>query len=652
MERKEEEKRKEEGSMNRNNEDDPKKKNRKIGIFNSYRFFFRTLRLYCGICREAFYSQILGKLFHKIVPYVTIWLTALLVEELASARRFGVLMFYASMILASEAVLKFVGTTLNAWKNYAYDLLLAKKPELFMEKRLALDYVDIDSQSTYDLLSRIEQNENFIGFGMFLSFLQFNNFLSAIFQIAGGAVLSFGLFTSPIPDSGGFAVLNHPLVILLVIAVMLLFAMLSPYFFVKAESYWKNYNEEGTMGNRYFKFYGYMGLRPKRAPDIRMYEQQEICSHYMGKEGAFGIHSKIAQYAKGPMGWYMCLSEAMSVALLGVIFSYTCLKAYAGAFGIGEVTQYIGATSALFLGVQEFSQTFVHVCFNGEFAALAFRFLDIPNKMYRGDLTTEKNADSNYDIEFRNVSFKYPGTETYALKNVSLKFRFGGRLAVVGMNGSGKTTLIKLLCRLYDPDEGEILLNGINIQEYDYKEYMEIFSVVFQDFAIFSFPLGENVARKQDYDAESVWKIMENIGFSERLAELPNGLKTYVGKTLDEEGVDFSGGESQKIAIARALYKDSPIMILDEPTAALDPIAEAEIYEKFDRISENRTTVYISHRLSSCKFCDEIAVFHAGEMIQKGSHDALLSDKQGKYYELWNAQARYYTDQKESASVL
>ena len=267
--------------------------------------------------------------------------------------------------------------------------------------------------------------------------------------------------------------------------------------------------------------------------------------------------------------------------------------------------------------------------------------------MYQGSLTVEKRSDRNYEIEFCNVSFKYPGSDSYALRNVNLKFKIGSRLAVVGMNGSGKSTFIKLLCRLYDPTEGVIRLNGIDIRKYNYLEYMMIFSVVFQDFKLFSLKLGENVAASTTYDATLVRQCLEKAGFLENLAKLKHGMDTCLYKDCDKDGVNVSGGEAQKIAIARALYKDAPFIILDEPTAALDPIAEAEIYEKFNDIAGDKTAVYISHRLSSCKFCDEIVVFHEGSVIQQGTHEALVADRDGKYYELWHAQAQYYT--KEAA---
>ena len=262
--------------------------------------------------------------------------------------------------------------------------------------------------------------------------------------------------------------------------------------------------------------------------------------------------------------------------------------------------------------------------------------------MYQGSLTTEKRRDRAYQVEFKDVSFKYPGTEIWALRHVNVKFQIGSRMAIVGENGSGKTTFIKLLCRLYDPQEGEILLNGINIKKYDYREYMDIFSIVFQDFQLLSQPLGNNVAGGKEYDPERVIKALEDAGFGERLKTMPEGLNTLLYRQYEDTGVEISGGEAQKIAIARALYRNAPFLVLDEPTAALDPIAEAEIYAQLNQIVEDRTAIYISHRLSSCRFCDEILVFDRGQVVQRGSHEELLGDGAGKYSALWNAQAQYY----------
>jgi len=325
-----------------------------------------------------------------------------------------------------------------------------------------------------------------------------------------------------------------------------------------------------------------------------------------------------------------------------VCYLFVALKAFFGAFGVGSIVQYVGALGRFGDGMQKLVYGISDNAVYTIHLKNLFEFLDIPNRKQQGTLPVEKRADNKYELEFRNVSFKYPGTDTYVLKNLNLKFNIGQRMAVVGMNGSGKTTMIKLLCRLYDPTDGEITLNGFDIKKYNYNEYMSVFSVVFQDFKLFSFSLGQNVASSVGVDNKMAEDCLKKSGFSERLSSMPNGLDTPLYKDFEEDGVEISGGEAQKIALARALYKNAPFIVLDEPTAALDPIAEFEIYTKFNEIVGDKTAIYISHRLYSCRFCDDIAVFHEGELIQHGSHNALIADENGKYYELWNVQAQYY----------
>lgn len=337
---------------------------------------------------------------------------------------------------------------------------------------------------------------------------------------------------------------------------------------------------------------------------------------------------------------YLQRLASLSALITGFAYLFTCLKAIGGAFGVGSITQYVGAVTALAENVNLLLQAYGNMKANAEHMEKTFAYLDIPNAMYQGSLTTEKRRDRKYEVEFKDVSFKYPGSEHWALRHVNMKFKVGKRLAIVGENGSGKTTFIKLLCRLYDPQEGQILLNGIDIRKYRYDDYMNIFAVVFQDFQLLCQPLGANVAGNMEYDR--AYKALVDAGFGDRLKTMEKGLDTVVYKDLSDEGIEVSGGEAQKIAIARALYKDAPFLILDEPTAALDPIAEAEIYSKLDKIAGDKTAIYISHRLSSCKFCDEIAVFHEGKVIQQGTHAELTAEENGKYYELWNAQAQYY----------
>ena len=245
-------------------------------------------------------------------------------------------------------------------------------------------------------------------------------------------------------------------------------------------------------------------------------------------------------------------------------------------------------------------------------------------------------------IQMNHLSFHYPEQQEDVLKDINLSLHPGERVAIVGPNGSGKTTLVKLLCRLYNPSKGEILIGGTQIQEISMEQYRELISVVFQDYKLFSFQLGQNVSASMDVSENKAVDALQAAGFGERLKRLPDGLDTYLYKNFDERGVEISGGEAQKIAIARALYRDTPIVVLDEPTAALDPIAEAEVFEELGKIASHKTAVFISHRLSSCKFCDQIIVLDQGKVVQQGSHDTLIQDQEGLYYQLWMSQAKYY----------
>lgn len=253
------------------------------------------------------------------------------------------------------------------------------------------------------------------------------------------------------------------------------------------------------------------------------------------------------------------------------------------------------------------------------------------------------NEALSYKIEFKNVSFRYKGQPGYALKNLNLIIEPGTKLAVVGLNGAGKTTMIKLLMRLYDPTEGEILLDGVDIRSYRRRDYFRLFAPLFQQIMVFAFPMNENVSMQtpEKTDKDRALNCLIQAGLNEKIASLDKGADTQLLKVIDEDGIDLSGGEKQKLGLAKALYKDASVVVLDEPTAALDALAEYELYQKFDRMIGKKSAVYISHRLSSTRFCDAIAMFVAGEMVEYGSHEELL-DKGGAYAEMYKIQAQYY----------
>lgn len=616
--------------------------NKKTSSAAAFKNNLRAWKILFKPCKGIFVSIFLSALTAAASPLVTIWFSAQLLNELAGSRNPAALRNWVLLTLGATAGIMLLNAILQHWREAEESTFSAKMQSVFGKKRLDMDFPNADSQRVYELQSQIWQSQNFTGYGLRQSIEIFRSGCNALFQILGGIGLSLGLFFAKIPQASGLGFLNSPLFTVGFIALLFAAALAAPVCATKGNSYWERNDEQGTFGNRVFGYFSSASSNRARMADMRFYKQQAIAEYYLEKNNTFSMKSTFAQYAKGPMGLLIALSSCVSAFLTGLIYLLVCIKAWAGAFGLGTATQYIGSVTSFFGGFSELMKCIGVMRINSSFLDTVFELLDTPNTMYQGSLTTEKRSDIQYDVEFRDVSFKYPGSEAYALRHVNMKFKVGSRLAVVGMNGSGKTTFIKLLCRLYDPTEGEILLNGINIRKYRYDDYMKIFSVVFQDFQLLALPLGQNVAASQTYDAARVLDCLNKAGFGEKLAKMPHGLDTYLYKSVDTEGVDVSGGEAQKIAIARALYKDSPFIILDEPTAALDPIAEAEIYSKFDEIAGDKTAVYISHRLSSCKFCDEIAVFDSGSVIQQGTHSDLLADESGKYFELWNAQAQYY----------
>ena len=592
---------------------------------------FPVLTLYC--------------LFGAITPYVTVFFSARVLTELATLRREEILWRWVLAGVLCTGFAAIAKAALYRRCNTLLNDLYGRKEMLFVHKIFRLDYSELDKQENHDLREQIKQNEQWSGWGLMHVPKIYSGAVTGLLGLLSGAALTVSLFTAPVPNSAGWlVVLNDPIFALVLAAGILIISILAGRLSARAMQCWGDFSEEATFGNRRFGHFGFLGRDKKRAIDIRMNDQQRLVRAYWSGGSVFGVHGVFAKAARGKMGVYASLGVCITTLTTGMIYLFTCLKALGGAFDVGSCTQYIGAATAMVTNVFALTDMLGTLKANTPYLEKTFAFLDIPNSMYQGSLTTEKRSDRRYEVEFKDVSFRYPGSDIWALRHVNMKFKVGKRLAIVGENGSGKTTFIKLLCRLYDPQEGQILLNGIDIRKYRYDDYMGIFSVVFQDFQLICQPLGNNVAGSMEYDRERVKRALIDAGFADRLAAMEKGLDTMLYKNLSEDGVEVSGGEAQKIAIARALYKDAPFIILDEPTAALDPIAEAEIYSKFDEIAGDKTAIYISHRLSSCKFCDEIAVFHEGAVIQQGSHAELLADRGGKYYALWNAQAQYYTE--------
>ncbi len=335
-------------------------------------------------------------------------------------------------------------------------------------------------------------------------------------------------------------------------------------------------------------------------------------------------------------------STFTNAILEGAAYIIFAGKALAGTISIGSFSMYVNAMLKFSGAMQDVMRSIIDIKqFSGYYEALD-KYMNVPSARTGG-----KNIPANMgfqEIVFDNVSFKYPGQENYSIRNLNLRVKAGDKIAIVGENGAGKTTFIKLICRLYKPTEGVIRIDGTDIHDIEYESYMELIGPVFQDYRLFSFSIKDNICFDKKEKDENVYELLSESGLREKIDALENGIYTSVYKNFDENGFEPSGGESQKIALARAVYKNSPIVILDEPTSALDPRAEYELYQRFHAMVEGKTAFFISHRMSSCKFCDTILFFKQGEIVESGTHKQLMENKQ-QYHELFNMQAQFYADE-------
>lgn len=464
-------------------------------------------------------SVLICGIVSALAPYADIWLLARLLDEIAGGRDPQMLTAYAMALLGTSAIFSLLCAGLTRWKNVQLAYLWHTQNKVFIEKLLSMDFADVDDSHVQELRSRIWQNTDSGGWGLYKLIYSFDAVIRSVMCMISAILLTASLFRLPVTtDSGGLTILNHPVFILLMIAVMSGVTFAAPLLSVKANFYWVKYADENQLGNRLFGFWlGDLGNDRSKALDVRIYRQDILSRNNLKKYNPFIPTSKLAKASRGAMGGYQALSGAVSQLFVGAAYIFVCLKALGGAFGVGSIVQYVSAVTALSGGLSMLIEALGDLRNNTSFLRTVFEFLDMPNKMDQGDMAVGQNSCKGFAIEFCNVSFRYPGQENYALRNVSMTFHAGQKMAVVGRNGSGKTTFIKLLCRLYDPTEGKILLNGIDIRKYNYYEYMQLFSVVFQDFKLLSFGLGQNVAGAMSIDSAKAEQCLRDAGFGMRL---------------------------------------------------------------------------------------------------------------------------------------
>ena len=599
---------------------------------------YRLLHTYTpGLIRAKTVSAVVEGLF----PFVSIWFSAQIINELMGERRQEVFLGYILVVTGIHFLFSMIKNVSDKVGDEKEADMWNQFRKIFTDKQLSMDYADLENQEIQKQKQKAE--ENLFMFGNGLGQLVWNS--SDLARVVTGIIASVSLTVSLFKAKSGNKVMDSWLWIPVILAVMILLGYVY-YLLEKKENYVFAKWTEGTVWfNRTFQFFGHeLYDNTRRAKDVRIYGQEKMAEREFEKMEA---HNEEDNAYLNKMSFYKGFTYLAKGTGSALCYLFVVTKAALGAFGTGSIVQYVGAFTELANHVGFLMLSYLENRIYTEHLEKLFEYLDLPNNKYQGKLPVEKNffcndGENDYEIEFRNVSFKYPGSDTYVLNHINTRLSIGKKQAFVGTNGAGKTTFVKLLCRLYDPTEGEILLNGIDIKKYDYEEYMSLFAFVFQDFKLFSFTLGQNIAANKNYDRNRVEECIKKVSFYDRYLAMEEGLDTYLYQDISEKGLEISGGEAQKIALARALYKGTPMIVLDEPTAALDPFAEARVYEDFSLMVEHKTAIYISHRLSSCRFCDEITVFDSGRIVQKGTHTELVKDKTGQYFALWNAQARYY----------
>ncbi|QVK21676.1 ABC transporter ATP-binding protein [Mycoplasmatota bacterium] len=616
-----------------------KRKNKKIKLNLSS--VITALKKINEIRKEYIRVLFINAVLQAARPFIPIILSARILDELLGDRNTTTLLTLALILVG----LMLVTHVLQGYftKRYNDETMLLTNNYYFelSKKSMKLDYEQIEKKETLDLLQFIQEaGNNYMGIWHIAEYLQKG--LLAILEIIIATSLIMTMFTNNVNTlvDENLSFIQSPITFIILGLLLLTGIIIISIIQGKLGKIAADDVKSGVGSNRIFGYlFFHVSYNYENGKDIRLYSAQNMLNEKIRNFVEPNCQVSVDNFIK-PNAKYLSLLNLVNVIMLVAVYMFITLKAYIGAITVGAIFIQINAIMKLYQSIGSSLKQYNMLKAACEHFKNSIQYFDLPEMKKIG--TKKVNLDDELIFEFKNVSFMYPSTDTLVLDNINLTINSGERLAVVGMNGAGKTTMIKLLCRLYDPTEGIITLNGIDIRQYDFDDYIKLFSVVFQDFRLFSFNVDQNVASSETVDQNKLEECLNNSGLGNIAEELNGDYQVSVGKNFDEDGRDFSGGEKQKLAIARALYKDAPIVVLDEPTAALDPIAEFEIYSKFNKLVGDKAAVFISHRLSSCKFCHNIAVFDNGHIVQFGSHDSLLSNSEGKYYELWNVQAEHY----------
>ena len=571
------------------------------------------------------------------MPFVNIWFTSKIIDLLTCNAKTSTLIFNIGLALIINLILFFLNNYIGDIQFVHKTLMYNNELKNIAEKLYKIEYSKLEDSDFKELIHKHAESQERV-YSSFSTFAQMiRDFVYGIVTIVMSIILILPLFKIGFTSTGN-TYFEKPIFLFSVIVSVIVMAVIILLIALKMnQNQFESENQYAILNKIYYYFLNLFSDY-KTGKEIRLYKEQNIINDI--------ATSKIVTDGENIMKntALQCARSSSIVAILASIvgfgvYLFIGVKGILGLFSVGSLVLYCGSFLQIVKGVMKMTWTFGQTEKIIPLVNYYFEILNTSDEMTYG--TKEIDLADNFDVEFKNVSFRYPNCETYALKNVNIKINSGEHYAIVGKNGSGKTTFIKLLCRLYDVSKGAILINGINIKEYTKDSIIRLYSVVFQDYKIFSLTAAQNIAASDDYDKAKLYDSFEKADIKERILKMANKENTYLYKDLDENGVEISGGEAQKLALTRALYKDASIVILDEPTASMDPISESSMYSRFNSFVENKTAIYISHRLSSCAFCDNIAVFDKAELVEIGTHKDLIK-LNGKYAKLWKAQSEYF----------
>ena len=599
----------------------------------------RVLRFLFSLSPAYVLAYIFYYLLKAFLPYIPIYGGALIIDAVITGKNYD-----ETMVIVYTMIGTFLGVALlTSFLTYflqAFDnKILAEINRMTSKKTHEISYAQLEDIKTLRLIKAADEATN--GSGGVPAYMQsIGSLVQGISSLVYSCLLLQGIFQSGVPNqTDGWSVfLNNPWSSLVLFGAVVLTLLASLPLAGLSNKLAYKAMMDNVEGNRRFGYYYDICNDYEVGKDIRLFHMQKMIMS-LQENDKYGVNCTWEKYCHSDI--LIQIATAFFFAVLSfAAYGYLGLKALYGLISVGSAVAYAGAVTLLATGAGEIIRGFVGLSLNANYLQNYFLYLALPNSMTFGKEKLDENVPLS--VEFCHVNFTYPNQKEKALDDVSLSIKPGEKLAIVGANGAGKTTLMKLVCRLYEPDSGEILVNGKPLASYDQPSLERLYAIVFQDFKLFSFSIKDNVSSNENGDEKKVINSLKKASIYDRIVAFPKGIETILYNKNDENGVEISGGEAQKIAIARALYKNSPLVILDEPTSALDPKSEAEIYENFATLVEGKTAVFISHRMSSTKFCDEIAVVDSGHIVEKGSHESLLKIKDGLYKKMWDAQAQYY----------